>query len=118
MGAVRSIEQRVCGRVSNVPIGSPQSNLPILSWMGTWNNRPCRAMVPFRPCWPCRNQAVNRGDVKITSFRLRSLGPVVLIALCLAILCAVTDNSLLRQQTTITQIFRENVESRRAAVEL
>ena len=48
---------------------------------------------------------------------LRFLWPVVLISACLVGLCAVTAVSLLHQQTTIAHVLRENVASRRAAVE-
>ena len=50
--------------------------------------------------------------------RFRYLGPVLLITGCLVALCAVTAVSLLNQQTTLSRSLRENVESRRAAVEL
>lgn len=51
-------------------------------------------------------------------FRLRYLGPVVLITLCLVTLCAITAVSLLNQQASVGAVLRENVESRRVAVEL
>ncbi|HEX4610082.1 MAG TPA: ATP-binding protein [Urbifossiella sp.] len=54
----------------------------------------------------------------MNSFRLAYLGPVVLIALCLVGLCAVTAVSLFDQQASLTRVLRENVESRRVAVEL
>lgn len=54
----------------------------------------------------------------MTAFRLKFLGPVVLITLCLVTLCAFTALSLFRQQAGITRVLRENVESRRVAVEL
>jgi two-component system sensor histidine kinase HydH len=57
-------------------------------------------------------------ELVMSGFRLRYIGPVVLIALCLVTLCTVTAVSLLHQQATVTQVLRENVESRRAAVEL
>lgn len=50
--------------------------------------------------------------------RFRYIGPVLLITLCLVALCAFTAVSLLNQQTTLSRSLRENVESRRAAVEL
>lgn len=58
-----------------------------------------------------------RGE-EMTAFRLRYLGPVVLIALCLISLCTFTALSLFHQQASLTRVLRENVESRRAAVEL
>ena len=54
----------------------------------------------------------------MTAFRLRYLGPVVLIALCLVTLCTFTAVSLFHQQAGLTRALRENVESRRVAVEL
>ncbi|HVK13279.1 MAG TPA: ATP-binding protein [Gemmataceae bacterium] len=54
----------------------------------------------------------------MTGFRLRYLGPVVLIALCLLALCTVTAVSLFHQQAAVTGLLRENVESRRAASDL
>ena len=54
----------------------------------------------------------------MTGFRLRYLGPVVLIALCLLALCTVTAVSLFHQQAAVTGLLRENVESRRAAADL
>lgn len=54
----------------------------------------------------------------MSALRLRFLGPVVLIALCLVSLCAVTAGSLLNQHATVTGVLRENVQSRRAAVTL
>ncbi len=54
----------------------------------------------------------------MSGFRLRYFGPVALIALCLVTLCSVTAVSLLHQQATVTQVLRENLDSRRAAVEL
>lgn len=54
----------------------------------------------------------------MTGPRFRFLGPVILIDLCLITLCAVTAMSLLNQQAALSQVLRENVESRRAAVEL
>ncbi len=51
-------------------------------------------------------------------FRLRYIGPVLLISACLVLLCAFTALSLFAQQAAVTRILRENVESRRAAVEL
>lgn len=50
--------------------------------------------------------------------RLRYLGPVALISLCLMTLCAFTAISLFTQQATITRVLRENVESQRVAIEL
>lgn len=54
----------------------------------------------------------------MSGFRLRYLGPVALISLCLVTLCTFTAVSLFHQQATVTRVLRENVESRRAAVEL
>ena len=54
----------------------------------------------------------------MTGFRLRYLGPVVFVTLCLIILCAATAVSLFTQQESVTRVLRENVESKRAAVEL
>jgi signal transduction histidine kinase len=54
----------------------------------------------------------------MAGFRLRYLIPVALISLCLVVLCAVTAASLFAQQAAVTRILRENVDSRRAAVEL
>jgi two-component system, NtrC family, sensor histidine kinase HydH len=54
----------------------------------------------------------------MTGPRFRFLGPVILIDLCLITLCAVTAMSLLNQQAALSKVLRENVESRRAAVEL
>ena len=54
----------------------------------------------------------------LSGFRLRYLGPVLLIGLCLIGLCLVTAVSLFAQQAAITRTLRENVQSRRAAVEL
>ncbi|QEL18085.1 sensor histidine kinase [Limnoglobus roseus] len=50
--------------------------------------------------------------------RMRYLGPVTLISLCLMTLCAFTAISLFTQQATITRVLRENVESQRVAIEL
>lgn len=49
---------------------------------------------------------------------LRYLGPVALIAICLITLCTVTALSLVQQQATVTRVLRENLDSRRAALEL
>ena len=54
----------------------------------------------------------------MSGFRLHYLGPVVLISLCLVTLCTITAASLFHQQAAVTRVLRENVESRRAAVEL
>ena len=51
-------------------------------------------------------------------FRARYLGPVALVALCFVTLCTVTAVSLVGRQAEVTRVLRENVESRRAAVEL
>jgi signal transduction histidine kinase len=50
--------------------------------------------------------------------RLRHLGPVALVALALVLVCTLTAASLLRQQAAVTRGLRENLDSRRAAVEL
>ncbi len=50
--------------------------------------------------------------------RFRYIWPVALISLGLSGLCVVTAVSLLREQYTIAVVLRENVEGRRAAVEL
>jgi C4-dicarboxylate-specific signal transduction histidine kinase len=44
--------------------------------------------------------------------------PLTLLALCLFTLCVVVAVSLFRQQATLAEVFKENVGSRRAAVEL
>ncbi|MBX9623653.1 MAG: hypothetical protein K2X82_07545 [Gemmataceae bacterium] len=54
----------------------------------------------------------------MSAFRLRYLGPVVLIALCLVVLCTITAVSLFHQQAAVTRVLRENVSSRRAAADL
>lgn len=54
----------------------------------------------------------------MTGLRWRYLWPVMLIALGLVTLCTFTAVSLFRQQAEIARGLRENVESRRAAVEL
>src|SRR4051794_11979196 len=54
----------------------------------------------------------------MVEFRLRYLGPVVLVALCLSVLCAATATSLVGQQAAMTRLLREDVESRRVAAEL
>jgi len=54
----------------------------------------------------------------MSGLRIRYLIPVVLISFCLVVLCAVVAGSLFTQQAALTGILRENVESRRAAVEL
>lgn len=54
----------------------------------------------------------------MSGFRIRYLGPVVLIALCLVSLCTITAVSLFHQQATVTQVLRENVSSRQAAADL
>lgn len=50
--------------------------------------------------------------------RLRHIGPVALVALTLVIACTATAVWLLRQQAAVTRGLRENLDSRRAAVEL
>ena len=54
----------------------------------------------------------------MTRFRWRFLWPVLAATVCLVVLCVFTAVSLFSQQATVTAVFRENVESRRAAVEL
>jgi len=54
----------------------------------------------------------------MTRFRWRFLWPVLAVTVCLVSLCAFTAVSLFHQQATVTAVFRENVESRRAAVKL
>ena len=54
----------------------------------------------------------------MSGFRLSYLGPVALIALCLVTLCTITAVSLFLQQAEVTRVLRENVESRRTALEL
>ncbi|MFO0802183.1 MAG: ATP-binding protein [Gemmataceae bacterium] len=56
--------------------------------------------------------------IAMNELRLRYIGPVLLITCCLVALCAFTAISLLNQQETLSRSLRENVESRRAAVEL
>ncbi len=51
-------------------------------------------------------------------FRLRYFAPAALAGACLVVLCGVTAVSLFRQQEEVTRVLRENVESRRVAVEL
>ncbi|CAN5635312.1 hypothetical protein BH11PLA2_BH11PLA2_25130 [soil metagenome] len=52
------------------------------------------------------------------NIRWRYLAPIVLVALCLITLGIVTALSLFREQASVTKVLKENVESRRAAVEL
>ena len=54
----------------------------------------------------------------MSAVRLRYLGPVVLIALCVLALGTFTAVSLFHQQAAVTRVLRENIDSRRAAVEL
>ncbi len=54
----------------------------------------------------------------MSGFRFRYLAPVAIITLCLVTLCAVTALSLLREHAGIADVLRENLSSRRAAVEL
>ncbi len=54
----------------------------------------------------------------MTGFRLKYLGPVVLVTLCLVTLCTFTALSLFGQQAAVTRVLRENVSSRRAAADL
>ena len=54
----------------------------------------------------------------MSGLRLRYFGPFVLITICLVLLCTFTAISLLDQQSAVTKVFLDNVESRKAAVEL
>ena len=54
----------------------------------------------------------------MAGFRIRYIGPVILIALCLVCLCTFTAVSLFLQQASVTRALRENVQSQRAALEL
>lgn len=54
----------------------------------------------------------------MAGFRWNLLWPVVLATVCLVALCGFVAVSLFHQQATVARVFRENVESRRAAVEL
>ncbi|MBA4188200.1 MAG: hypothetical protein C0467_09315 [Planctomycetaceae bacterium] len=54
----------------------------------------------------------------MSGLRWRLLWPAVLVTVCLVTLCVFTAVSLFHQQATVARVFRENVESRRAAVEL
>lgn len=54
----------------------------------------------------------------MAELRLRYLGPVALVALILMLVCTLTAASLLGQQAAATRGLRENLDSRRAAVEL
>ncbi len=51
-------------------------------------------------------------------FRTRLLLPVVAVAACLLVLGALTATSLIWQQSDLADVFRENLNSRRAAIEL
>jgi signal transduction histidine kinase len=54
----------------------------------------------------------------VSGFRLQYIGPVILITLCLLTLSAVTAVSLFHQQAAINRVLRDNIESRRIAVEV
>lgn len=54
----------------------------------------------------------------MTGLRWRLLWPAALATMCLVALCVFTAVSLFHQQSTMARGFRENVESRRAAVEM
>ncbi|WP_439630668.1 ATP-binding protein [Gemmata sp.] len=54
----------------------------------------------------------------MVGLRWRLLWPAAVATVCLAALCAFTAVSLFHQQATVARVFRGNVESRRAAVEL
>ncbi|MFO0821857.1 MAG: ATP-binding protein [Gemmataceae bacterium] len=54
----------------------------------------------------------------MTGLRWRLLWPAALVTICLVALCVFTAMSLFRQQSTMAKVFRQNVESRRAAVEM
>jgi signal transduction histidine kinase len=54
----------------------------------------------------------------IVGLQYRFFWPLLLIPACLVSLCVVVAVSLFRQQQTLAEVFRENVASRRAAVEL
>jgi signal transduction histidine kinase len=54
----------------------------------------------------------------VSGFRTQYIGPVILITLCLLMLSAVTALSLFHQQAAINRVLRDNVASRRVAVEL
>ena len=54
----------------------------------------------------------------MSAIRLRFLWPAALGTLALTGLCILTAQFLFRQQSTMTSVLRENVTSRRAAVDL
>lgn len=54
----------------------------------------------------------------MTELRWRIFWPVMLATACLVALCVFTAVSLFRQQATIARVLRDNVASRRAAVEM
>ncbi len=54
----------------------------------------------------------------MTRFRTRILLPVALIAACLLVLSVLTATSLIGQQKTVAKLQRENLGSRRVAIEL
>jgi len=53
----------------------------------------------------------------MSGLRWRFFWPMTLISLCLVMLCVFTAVSLFHQQSTVAGILRENVASRRTAVE-
>ena len=56
--------------------------------------------------------------MNLTRFRTRILIPVALIAACLLVLSVLTATSLIAQQKTVAKLQRENLGSRRVAIEL
>ena len=58
------------------------------------------------------------GGLEMPGLRWRILWPVSLVTICLVILCVFTAVSLFHQHATIAGVFQENVNSRKAAVEL
>jgi two-component system, NtrC family, sensor histidine kinase HydH len=54
----------------------------------------------------------------VTGIQTRFFWPLSLLATCLTALCTLTAVSLFQQQATVAGMFRENVASRRVAVEL
>lgn len=54
----------------------------------------------------------------MAGFRFRYIVPVLFISLCLIVLCTIVAVSLFGQQSALTRVLRENVQSQRTAVEL
>src|SRR5712672_3497564 len=54
----------------------------------------------------------------MADLRWRFFWAVTLASICLVVLCVLTAVSLFHQQATIANVLRENVASRRAAVEM